>query len=777
MKKSHFFIAGIAILFLAISTLLHADDMFGVTSHLWKPAADEVYLQEASEKITTTSPVQSIAIATGKNFALVDNKIYTFANNALELEKNAPVDVNRLLSINENLWALANSGLYKFKGASWQKIDDRKFVDLCVHMGKIHAATREDVFRLEGDSLIDIEPEGGYLSSDITVVMADGSQVLSRPVRFGPIHRIDSYSGTLYALRPGELVLFDGRIVNRDIVDWGALPSPNTRDMLAFGSKLYVATDKGLGVLRGAALTKLDGDDGLPYENTTCLAPGFDGDIWIGTTRGAIRMLGDEWHFFGAFHWLPGNQVNDITVDGKNVYIATDAGIGIIHYQPYTLAKKAAYYERQLEEWGQKRLGFIHTLYKAGSSNEWIREISDNDGGHTAPYLAAMCYKYAVTGDESARQEAVNSFKAMVWLEQITPSDGFFARAIWSKTGDVDKMSGHGSGGLPAKWYPTDDEKWYWKGDTSSDEVDAHFYAVSLFHDLVATSDEKALAKDHLSRITAHIIDNGWVLMDMDGAPTRWGRWDPEYLLQPYGFGARGLNGLQAQTYMKTALALSGNEKFQQGFDQLLKWGYHNYTVRQKVTFPPEDIAPWDDNLANRCYYTIFRYVDDPTLRSIYLRSLERTYELKRMEQIPWYNFTYGAITGNDCEVEKVVNHLREWTLDCVEHSYKNSHRADLRPEPDYVPYGGGTKAMSPRETSVKRGSRNALRYDGNAGGRRVNEPTGFLRDYWMGRYHGFIQAPSVDDADLISVPSRPGEQLGAKPYDGPERPKIKLAK
>jgi hypothetical protein len=141
------------------------------------------------------------------------------------------------------------------------------------------------------------------------------------------------------------------------------------------------------------------------------------------------------------------------------------------------------------------------------------------------------------------------------------------------------------------------------------------------------------------------------------------------------------------------------------------------------------------------------------------------------MEHVSWFNFAYGAITGNDCELDRAVKHLREWTLDCIEHSYHNSHRHDLAPEPGYVPYGGGTRAMSPRETSVKRGSRNALSYDGGAGGRRVMEPTGFLRDYWMARYHGFIEAPTATDRELISVEPREDKQFGAKPYDGPGRP------
>ncbi|MFH1740872.1 MAG: hypothetical protein ABIH23_17835 [bacterium] len=747
------------------------EDLFQVERRLWNPVPDDVYLQEVARKTPTDKPVSSVAIYDGNCYAVMDNEAYVLKDDELEPVQSSPKNVRSLQMHDASLWALAQTGLYRFQNDTWRKMDDREYVDMCMHLGALHAATRDDVFRLENGTFVSIEPEGGYLSSDITVTMEDGTQILSSPVRFGPIERITSYSGTLYALRPGHLVLFDGRIVDENTIDWGALPSPVTRDMLAVGSRLFITTDRGLAVLRGAALTTLKGEDGLPYEDTTCLAGGFEGDLWIGTTTGAIRMLENDWHYFGPHHWLPGNNVRDIAVGDKIVYIATDHGIGIIRYEPYTLRKKADFYERHIEEWGHKRLGFIHTLYWGGDEKGWIREISDNDGGHTAPYLSAMSCKYAVTGDEDARQAALDSFKAMVWLDRITPKEGFVARAIWSTVGDLDKRAQQGSGGLPAKWYSTDDGLWYWKGDTSSDEVDAHFYSVSLFRDLVAQDAERELAEEHLARIASHIMDNGWVLRDMDGKPTRWGRWDPQYVLRPYGMYGRGLNGMEAQTYMHTAYKLTGDEKFKKGLQQLLDWGYHTYTVRQKITFPPEHIAPWDDNLAFRCYYTLFRYTDDPILRSIYLRSLERTWEGKRLEHVAWFNFAYSAITGNDGELKRAAKHLREWTLDCTEHSYQNSHRHDLMPEPGYVPYGGGTRGMSPRETSVKRGSRDALPYDGNAGGRRIIEPTGFLRDYWMARYHGFIEAPGSTDPELISVKSQGDRQFGSPPYKGPERP------
>lgn len=178
-----------------------------------------------------------------------------------------------------------------------------------------------------------------------------------------------------------------------------------------------------------------------------------------------------------------------------------------------------------------------------------MREISDNDGAHTATFLAAMSYKYAVTNDGSDREEAINAFQAMLWLERITPIDGLIARSIWSRKEDVGVMGDPGSGGLPAKWFATADSLWYWKGDASSDEVIAHYYSMTIFHNLVAKGKEKELVKEHMRRMTNYIIDNGWELIDADGEPTRWGRWNPEYLLRPYGYEDRGINGLEALAF------------------------------------------------------------------------------------------------------------------------------------------------------------------------------------------------------------------------------------
>ena len=131
----------------------------------------------------------------------------------------------------------------------------------------------------------------------------------------------------------------------------------------------------------------------------------------------------------------------------------------------------------------------------------------------------------------------------------------------------------------------------------------------------------------------------------------------------------------------------------------------------------------------------------------------------------------YGALTGHDCEVEPAVTHLREWPLDLVVWSYQNSHRADLRTPPGYVAYKAGTRTFSPRETEPMRWDHWTMQADGGTGGRDVVEPSSWLLAYWMGRSHGFIEAPTTTEPLLLGVDRQRREEHGAKPYTGPERP------
>jgi hypothetical protein len=328
-----------------------------------------------------------------------------------------------------------------------------------------------------------------------------------------------------------------------------------------------------------------------------------------------------------------------------------------------------------------------------------------------------------------------------------------------------------GSGGLPAEWHDTADGSFEWKGDTSSDEICSHFYATTLFLELTAQGEEKEQAKQHLAKIATHLLDHHWQLIDLDGKPTRWGRWDPEYFATDEGRIDRGLQALEMLSFMKTAATLTGGAKFAAAYQKLVEMGYPEYTVRQRNTPPPpENISHFEDQLALWSYWNLLRFEKSPQLRSIYRRSFERSYEVIRVEQNPWYNFVYGALTGNDCEVEPAVNHLRGWPLDLVVWSYQNSQRADLRTPAGYVALNGGSRTFLPRETEPLR-DHWLMQADGGTGGHDVAEPSGWLLAYWMGRYYGFIEAPTATDSKLLVVERGRTRALDVEPYSGPPRP------
>ena len=728
-----------------------------VAARGWKPVPDEVFLQEVGTKIISTNPVTSIALDGAFVFAGSKDGLLELKGGLVAVPTMRE-PVLRLVRAGRRLWVLTPRALYQRFGNLWTEIKNGPVNDVVEHNGEVLVAAGRKLGRINGEKI-------EFLSTN------------DCPFE---ISRVASHCETVYVQGAGRLTFFEGGVFGgKDQYDfpadlgwdWGRLPSSKIRDMASAGNRLLLATDRGLGVLRGMSLTSLRGEQGLPYEDILCLAAGFTNDVWIGTSRGLIRQVGGEFHYFAGQRWLPNDRVNAIAVGYRSVYAATDGGLGIIDYQRFTLEKKAEYYERHLEEWGQKRLGLVQKLEYDDGLKEFVREAGDNDGGYSGDYLAAESYRYAVTKDPAARREAVNTFQTLRWLEKMTGIPGFPARSVWAKGERGHKSSG-GSGGYPAEWHDCTDGLFEWKGDTSSDEICSHFYSVGLFLELAAEGAEIQQAKNHLARIATHLADHNWQLIDLDGKPTRWGRWDPDYFLSDEGRFDRGLQALEILSFMKTAAAVTGDKKFDTAYDRLVKLGYPGYTLRQRAVFPPDSVLHFEDQLAFWVYWNLLRHERDPALISLYRRSLERTWEILRIEQQPWLNFVYGALTGNDCEVAAAAAHLREWPLDLIVWSYQNSHRTDLKTPAGYVALKAGVRPFSPREREPMRWDGWTMQADGGTGGRDVVEPSSWLLAYWMARYHGFIEAP-LQSFSLAQSSSQVVVSGAAKPYDGPPRPKI----
>ena len=71
----------------------------------------------------------------------------------------------------------------------------------------------------------------------------------------------------------------------------------------------------------------------------------------------------------------------------------------------------------------------------------------------------------------------------------------------------------------------------------------AHYFVYPVYSDLVADDAEKVELANVIDRITSHIVDNNYQLIDVDGQRTRWGWWAPELIWEdPDETGLRSVN-------------------------------------------------------------------------------------------------------------------------------------------------------------------------------------------------------------------------------------------
>jgi hypothetical protein len=473
----------------------------------------------------------------------------------------------------------------------------------------------------------------------------------------------------------------------------------------------------------------------LPWLPATCAARSSTGQLWVGTARGLCRWDGKRWQVFHSGAWLPNNAVIDValTADGS-AWVATRAGVAHIYTKPMTLARKADLFENEIRRYHNWR-GLIKEigLPAPGQLEGYTQPSSDNDGLWTSLYVAAESFRYAATRDPNAKANATESMKAMLFLEEVTSLPGFVARS-YTLPG-----KGPAHGGV---WYRSKDGKWDWKADTSSDEIDGHFWAYGIYYDLVDDEPTRRQVVETARRLMDRIIKDGFYLCGPDGKHTSWGVWAPKDLNEnPKWFFERGLNSLELLSYLKVAEHVTGDDKYLKTARELIdKHGYARNTINQKIVIAGE-VNHSDDELAAVCYYNLVRLEKDPELRSIYMKSLERTQKVLWSERSPFHNFIYGSAATGGFDLAECVAWFQDVPLDTIRWTVDNSGRRDVRVAAQFSRFRKPqtTTALPISERAVMRWNSSPFDVREGGGGHSKLDGTFWLLPYWMGRYYGFI--------------------------------------
>jgi hypothetical protein len=559
--------------------------------------------------------------------------------------------------------------------------------------------------------------------------------------------------------------------------------------------RLWFGSRQGVGVLDGDKWTLYTGEDGLPYNDFTTLAVGGNGAasngsaphecVWFGTTKGAIRFDGTNWSYRQGRRWMPDDHIRQIGVapDGT-AWFATKAGVGRIEPRMMTLAEKARIFEDEIDKY-HRRTPYEYLDWVGvgipGQKSQVQQHEDDNDGLWTAMYGAGEAFAYGATKDPKAKERAQKAFYALRFLSQVTQGGehpapkGFPARSILPTSGPNPNRpeSPENDGryrirdplwkGIAPRWPKSADGKWYWKCDTSSDELDGHYFCYAAYYDLAAeTDEEKREAREVIATVTDHLLEHDFNLVDHDGKPTRWGVFGPKALnLDPRWAGARGLNSLSILSYLRVAEHATGDKKYAEAFDRLVKeHGYLGNLVTPKPQTGPSTGNQSDDEMAFMGYYNLLKYERDPTARRAASQSLFRYWTfLEQPERNPLFNYIFAASftgTGSGRGVQQSVpssclsdalDQLKRFPLDRFDWAHQNSHRIDIVP----IAFGRFGRRAGPRghlrsgqalpvdERYFDHWNHDPWSLNSGGSGTTLGDGAVFLLPYYLGLYQGFI--------------------------------------
>ena len=520
---------------------------------------------------------------------------------------------------------------------------------------------------------------------------------------------------------------------------------------LAVDSKhrLWVATPLGLSVREANGKWRaIQGRDGLPFEDLTAIAVTRDDELWIGSSRGLIyyrpEFEGRQWYYRAGERYLPNDQVNDVAVseDGHTIYTATDEGLGRLDLVTTTLQQKAETIERVLNE-RHRRLGLVAACVLDDAYHPEAGHVisdNDNDGLWTAYHVAAMSLAYAATGDEAAKASARESMHALYMLQDASGTPGLVARSVYH----VEDAKKVGKDNHP-QWRLSSDGSMYWKSDTSADEIDGHYLAFYAYWEHIAQHDEKEreLCLQHIRALTDYIVDNGYLLIDWDGERTHWGFWSPELLNnRPEHYLENGLNSLQILSFLKTAYHATGDEKYQQHYQTLIKkHGYLNNVLLEKKVFPDSNNHS-DNQLGYVAWYPILQTERDPQIRRVLQKAVRRHYKCLAFDRSSFFFFVTATIDPEYVNIEDAITNLMRIPTDRRQWRMLNSHRADVVFNPRIDRFGKQQlmRVLPADERNFDRWNSNVYLPDSRRIGRNEDDGAGFLLPYWMARYHGFLK-------------------------------------
>ncbi len=541
-------------------------------------------------------------------------------------------------------------------------------------------------------------------------------------------------------------------------------------DVSQTNGKVYLGSDAGYYVLDASGTLVNDLNEKLPWTELTSIRE-VNGQIWFGSTKGAFMLRDDgKFNYYYGRRWLPGDAVTHIAPGPEgSVLILTDMGLGQICFKEMTLEEKAMVYEKQVRQ-RHIRFGVNVNVSRLNDHNLSTAEnwVADSDNLWTSMYLGSQIFRYLSTGSEEAKQNAYEAFEALERFHTINNIKGLFGRSFERRGYQDfhkeyrDYVNHYWYDGYQGtiSWRHADDPEWDWRASASSDQTIGQIFAMTLIAEYIEDAEWRDRAVKILDDLMGYIVANDMCLIDYNGLPSLWGRWNPEYVNRfDTMIGDRKICSSNIVAFLQTAYRFTGKDIYKdKAFELMNEYGYLENLMRpfSEIGHAPEDADGWsrmlseewnhsDDEMYFLAYWGLYPYAFNDTLKTQYFDAIKDHWQMERPEKNPLWNFCYALTGAKEFDLDESVWTLKEFPLDMIQFANINSHRKDIEfVEKDF--WGQTTaEVLPPDERPSLKHNRSWFTLDAGDRHHELSAGDTFLLPYWMGRFLGVISAPVSD--------------------------------
>jgi hypothetical protein len=408
----------------------------------------------------------------------------------------------------------------------------------------------------------------------------------------------------------------------------------------------------------------------------------------------------------------------------------------------------------------------------------------ENDGLWSALYLASQAYRYAATRDPDALANLTRLLDGEDLRMRITGVPGLFTRQLIPPG-----VAGLACPTDPAAYVPAPDKRgnrwvriggdgcaqvadagtlafsstahcglgefagWCFLDNVSQDEYAGHLFALGAVARLVDDVPVRAAAVEQLRQIGLHLAAHDMELTDWDGRPTQWGKLHPGAAGDEPGYLA--VLGMSA---LAIAVEATGDAAIRARYDEIATTYPDHLDQINAFTGDGGCTSNWNNlSMLAAAFHHLLWNERDPARRAVLAGAFDR--ELMRHpggragvdQHNAWFDILWAAQKplgpGSDGPaydaVEDAVCQLRQFPAS-NHHAARDT--AALAPE---ACLGRQDESLAAAPFDVA--DRCAATYvwwqdpytrQACAGEPAlIDQPTGYLLPYWMGRYYGFIGA------------------------------------